>query len=199
MNRAPEGCFAQRHFTLQALPREAWKNQGGWTRPVASALGHDGQTDWRVSAAEITTAGPFSIFEGLDRQAVMLQGGYLRLRASQPFEDILFNGPGSRAAFPGERLLTTEMPVEPTVLWNVMHRRGRSRAEVGMLGDQAMVLPPAPDLLVYVLSGEVEIALPRCRSQGLGAGHGLYLQKLPAETLLAPCCPGSRALITAIY
>ena len=68
-----------------------------------------------------------------------------------------------------------------------------------MLGDQAMVLPPAPDLLVYVLSGEVEIALPRCRSQGLGAGHGLYLQKLPAETLLAPCCPGSRALITAIY
>ena len=110
MNRAPEGCFAQRHFTLQALPREAWKNQGGWTRPVASAVGHDGQTDWRVSAAEITTAGPFSIFEGLDRQAVMLQGGRLRLRAEQPVDDIRFSGPGSSAAFPGERLLVAEAP-----------------------------------------------------------------------------------------
>ncbi|MDP2406840.1 MAG: HutD family protein [Hydrogenophaga sp.] len=199
VNRAPTGCFAQRHFTLQALPREAWKNQGGWTRPVASAVGHDGQTDWRVSAAEITTAGPFSIFEGLDRQAVMLQGGRLRLRASQPVDDIHFDGPGSMAAFPGERRLTAEKPAGPTVLWNVMHRRGVVRAEVGMLGDRVMALPPTPHVLLYVLSGEVEIALPRCRTQGLGAGHGLHLQQLPAQTLLAPGCPGSQVLVTAIY
>lgn len=198
VKHAPVACFSQRCFTLQALPREAWKNQGGWTRTVASALDGNGQTDWRVSVADITAAGPFSIFEGLDRQAVMLQGGRLRLRAEQPVDDIRFNGPGSSAAFPGERLLVAEAPTEPTALWNVMHRRGRARADVGVFSDQVMELPSAPHLLVYVLSGEVELALPRCRSQGLGAGQGLHLQQVPAHTLLAPCRPGSQVLITAV-
>jgi len=195
---APGGRFSQRCFTLQALPREAWKNQGGWTRTVASALDGNGQIDWRVSVAEITAAGPFSIFEGLDRQAVMLQGGRLRLRAEQLLDDIRFNGPGSSAAFPGERLLMAETPTEPTALWNVMHRRDRVRADVGVYGDRVIELPSAPHLLVYVQSGEMELALPHRRSQGLGAGQGLHLQQVPAHTLLAPCRPGSQVLITEI-
>lgn len=196
----PTGArFAQRHFALAALPRERWKNGGGWTSPVASVAGADGRPDWRVSVAEITEAGPFSIFEGLERQAVMLEGGRLRLRAVRPAEDVVFDGPGSQAAFPGERALVADAPAQPTRLWNVVHRRGVVRAQVSVWTDRLVELPVAPHLLLCVLDGEVELALPHCRSQGLAAGQGLHLQQLPARTLLAPCRPGSRVLVTALF
>ena len=198
VHRVAGARFSQRCFSLLALPREAWKNQGGWTRTVASAQGADGQTDWRVSVADITAAGPFSVFEGLDRQAVMLQGARLRLRAEPPEHDIRFNGPGSRAAFPGERRLVCDAPTEPTALWNVMHRRGRVRAEVSVHSDTVVHLPPARHLFIYVMSGEVELALPHCRTQGLSAGCGLHLQHTPAQALLAPCRVGSWVVVTAI-
>lgn len=191
--------FAQRPFALQTLPRERWKNGGGWTCPVASATGADGRPDWRVSVADITEAGPFSVFEGLDRQAVMLEGGRLRLRAALPTEDVVFDGPGSQAAFPGERALVADAPALPTRLWNVMHRRGVVQARVSVSADQVVALPAAPHVLVCVLGGEMELALPHCRSQGLVAGQGLHLQQLPDRTLLAPCRPGSRVLVTALF
>ena len=204
LHRVAGARFSQRCFSLLALPREAWKNQGGWTRTVASAQGADGQTDWRVSVADITAAGPFSVFEGLDRQAVMLQGARLRLRAeapeppNPPEPDIHFNGAGSRAAFAGERRLVCDAPTEPTALWNVMHRRGRVRAEVSVHNDTVLHLPPARHLFIYVMSGEVELALPHCRTQGLSAGQGLHLQHTPAQALLAPCRVGSWVVVTAI-
>jgi hypothetical protein len=191
--------FAQRHFALAALPRERWKNGGGWTCPVASVAGADGRPDWRISVAEITEAGPFSIFEGLDRQAVMLEGARLRLRAACPADDIVFDGPGSQAAFPGERALVADAPSQPTRLWNLMHRRGAVQAQLTVVADRVVELPAAPHVLVCVLGGEVELALPHCRSQGLVAGQGLHLQQLPARSLLAPCRPGSRVLVTALF
>lgn len=201
VHRVAGARFSQRCFSLLALPREAWKNQGGWTRTVASAPGADGQTDWRVSVADITAAGPFSVFEGLDRQAVMLQGTRLRLRAEPPEPsepDICFNGAGSRAAFAGERCLVCDAPTEPTALWNVMHRRGRVRAEVSVHSDTVLHLPPARHLFIYVMSGEVELALPHCRTQGLSAGQVLHLQHTPAQALLAPCRAGSRVVVTVM-
>lgn len=192
------GRFAQRHFALQALPREPWKNGGGWTCPVATVVGSDGLPDWRVSVAEITAAGPFSIFGGLDRQAVMLEGAHLHLRASRLEDDVVFDGPGSQAAFPGERALVADVPSQPTRLWNVMHRRGAVHAHVSVSADQVVELPAASHVLVCVISGEMELAMPNCRSQGLGTGQGLYLQRLPGRTMLAPCRHGSMVLLTAL-
>lgn len=198
MSSAHFGGCAQRCFSLQALPREAWKNQGGWTRTVASATDGQGQVLWRVSVADITAAGAFSIFEGMDRQAVMLEGGALRLRAEFPQDDICFNGPGSVAAFAGERQLTAETPDGRTALWNVMHRRGQVQAVLSVFGHQAQMLPTVRHLMIYVMSGEVELALPQGRSQGIAAGCGLHLQQVPPQAWLLPCRSGSKALLTAI-
>jgi len=63
---------------LRAAERPAlpWKNGGGVTREVAahppgSDLGH---FDWRVSIAEIHSAGPFSRFPGIERRMAVLEG-----------------------------------------------------------------------------------------------------------------------------
>jgi environmental stress-induced protein Ves len=63
---------------LRAADRrpQPWKNGGGVTSEViAYPLGcgtHD--FDWRVSIAEVTEAGPFSCFEGVDRVLAVLEG-----------------------------------------------------------------------------------------------------------------------------
>ena len=71
-----------RRFTLADLPRERWRNGAGWTRTVASAahVADGGQPDWRVSLAEISQGAPFSLFPGMDRTAVLVRGGPVRLR-----------------------------------------------------------------------------------------------------------------------
>jgi environmental stress-induced protein Ves len=53
---------------LKAVP---WKNGGGATREIAASppgAAFDA-FDWRVSVAEVSVAGAFSMFEGIDRVA----------------------------------------------------------------------------------------------------------------------------------
>jgi uncharacterized protein len=59
-----------------ALPAVPWKNGGGTTVEIAvhpPSAGTDA-FDWRVSAAEIREAGPFSRFDGIDRALAILDG-----------------------------------------------------------------------------------------------------------------------------
>ena len=70
--------------------RTRWRNGGGWTREIHAEPADAGDWGWRLSIAEITADGPFSTFEGVDRELVLLAGEGLRLR----FED---GGGGTRA------------------------------------------------------------------------------------------------------
>lgn len=58
------------------LRPQPWKNGGGVTYELA--LGPQradaASFDWRVSIAEVASDGPFSIFEGVDRTLVLLDG-----------------------------------------------------------------------------------------------------------------------------
>jgi environmental stress-induced protein Ves len=117
---------------LRAAQRKPvpWRNGGGVTREVAisptgAALG---EFDWRVSIAEIALAGPFSIFAGIDRRMVVLQGSLLLQIDAQP---ALTVSPDSAAiAFPGEvPVFATPLGATVTDL-NVMTRRGRCSADL---------------------------------------------------------------------
>lgn len=192
---------AVRRFSLPDLPREPWKNGGGWTRTIAS---HevDGQTLWRVSVADIDAAGPFSRFEGMDRTAVMIRGARLRLAGladdRNAAHDLVFDGPGSRLQFPGERALHGDAPAIPTQLWNVMVRRGHGRADVAVARDEAVSLPLAPHVLVLVLRGEFALAGPDAEAASLHTDEGLHLRGLQTPWILAPRQAGSLLLITAL-
>jgi len=105
-----------------ALP---WKNGGGVTREVAahppgSDLGH---FDWRVSIAEIHSAGPFSRFPGIERRMAVLEGclslsidegAALRVSPDTP-----------PVQFPGDVPAFADPVGGPVTDLNVMTRRGR--------------------------------------------------------------------------
>ncbi|OGB71291.1 MAG: hypothetical protein A2486_09865 [Burkholderiales bacterium RIFOXYC12_FULL_65_23] len=184
-----------RRFAIEALPREAWKNGGGWTRTVASH-GPADQPYWRVSVADIGAAGPFSRFDGMDRTAVMVRGGGLCL--SGKTEAWHFDGPGSFAQFPGELALQCAAPEQPTQLWNVMVRRGQAQADLLIVEQDTVPLPCAPDLLLLVLRGRFELTRSGTEPLVLAEGEGLHLQDQVAPGHLAPSEPNSLLLVTAL-
>ena len=68
------------------LKAEPWRNSGGVTRQLASkpsaAAGGDGQGggwDWRVSIADVTRAGDFSAFPGMERLLTVIEGDLMLL------------------------------------------------------------------------------------------------------------------------
>jgi uncharacterized protein len=75
------------------LRSEPWRNGGGVTRELAShpkaASAQDGAWDWRVSIADVTKAGDFSAFPGMERVLTVLEGELLLLTvdgAEHPLE-----------------------------------------------------------------------------------------------------------------
>lgn len=184
-----------RRFAIESLPREAWKNGGGWTRTVASRE-QQGRLRWRVSVADIGAAGPFSRFEGMDRTAVMVRGGALGLIGQA--ESWRFDGPGSYAQFPGELDLQCEAPQQPTQLWNVMVQRGQARADLLITEEDMVPLPPAPDLLALVLRGRFELAMPGTEPLVLLPGEGLHLQHMAMPASLAAGAANSLLLLTVL-
>ena len=105
-----------------------WKNGGGVTREIAVFPIDAGMDDflWRISMAEVTEAGPFSRFDGIDRHLTVLEG---RLRLDLPDRRYpLF--PGESLAFEGDTPVTGT-PLTTRVLdLNIMTRQGRFTAEV---------------------------------------------------------------------
>ena len=80
-----------------ALKAQPWRNGGGVTREVAvhpaapppRRPARDGGWDWRVSIAEVTKAGDFSAYPGMDRVLTVVEGELLLLTvdgAEHPLE-----------------------------------------------------------------------------------------------------------------
>ena len=184
----PEGV---RRFVLQDLPPEPWRNGGGLTRPVAAGRfgraqgGAPDAWDWRISVADITADGPFSVFPGIERTAVLVGGDSLRLLAEAGA--LHFAQPGAVQAFAGETVLNAQLPGGPARLFNVMTRRGQASAELcSHGGDAALQLQPGDCCALLVVRGAFAVRLRGASALSavalqLQAGDGLLLQGQPAR------------------
>ena len=139
--------------------RERWKNGSGWTREIARSAGSD-QWDWRLSIAEIEDHAPFSRFDGVDRELVLLGGNGLRLRFDDgAMHDLL--PPHDRFRFAGERAVTG-IPVDgPTQDFNVMWRRDAIDAQLWhrpLVGPMVVFAEPGSVWAVHLIAGHARFA-----------------------------------------
>lgn len=166
-------CAAQR----TAVP---WKNGGGLTREVAAyPPGSDlSDFDWRVSIADIRTAGPFSLFPGVDRQMAVISG---RLSLAIDARPAVTLTPESDAvAFPGDVPAFAEPLYAPVTDLNVMTRRLRCSASLTRKStrDSVVLEPRAGTTLLVALAELVvrrekaELALTRLDALRIGRGPG---------------------------
>ena len=149
------------------LVRVPWKNGGGTTAEVAvfpAGAGFDA-FDWRISMADVGGDGPFSIFPGIERTLVLIDGRGIDLSVDGVLNRLDAQAP--LLTFPGEAAATARLVGGPIRDLNVMTRRGRFDHVVEVLGPGTLApVPRSGDLIALValegpthavLDGEVRI------------------------------------------
>lgn len=165
--------------------RMPWKNGGGETVEIAVSPENAGLAgfDWRISMATVATDGPFSIFPGIDRTLVILDGNgmVLDIEGSAP---VLLTTVSDPLAFPADVPVTARLQDGAITDLNVMTRRERlthrlTRIEVG--GSRS-VLPASPACLLLCHSGAVSFRW-NDETGALAAGDALLIENAAGTEL----------------
>lgn len=139
--------------------RERWKNGLGWTREIMHSPS-PGDWDWRLSIAEIEEDAPFSRFEHVDRELVLLSGNGLALHFDDGTEQVL-RPPHDRLRFPGETGVTGRLVDGPTQDFNLMWRRDRIDARLWhrpLVGPMVIFVEPMHTWAVHLIAGQARFA-----------------------------------------
>jgi len=157
-------------FSRTTLPAMPWKNGGGTTQEIASwpqGAGLD-SFGWRVSIATIAAAGPFSVFAGIDRSIMLLEGDGVRLFTHDGLIEHRLDVPHRPFAFSGDDAIDCTLLGGASNDFNVMTRRGQWRADVQVL-DHATAIEAAPHGVLLALRGAWRLNDKRCAE-----GEGLH-------------------------
>ncbi|CAB3773730.1 hypothetical protein GQ57_31695 [Burkholderia sp. MSh2] len=140
------------------LVASPWKNGGGVTREIG-AFPPGAALDafaWRVSVADVGTAGPFSRFDGVDRTLVLLSGAGMTLAAEDGTRHVL-DAPLSRADFAGETAIDATLHEGATRDFNLMTRRSAARGTLDVWRAGAHRIERADTVLLYCATGAVGV------------------------------------------
>jgi uncharacterized protein len=160
-------------FALADLSPTPWKNGGGSTREIVCRPPGAGMDafEWRVSIATIAQSGPFSVFAGVDRVILLLDGDGVRLQSAGGIDHRL-DDPLQPFAFSGDEALDCTLLGGPSEDFNVMTRRRTLRAEVRVLREES-TLAPAPRGLLLAVRGHWLLQADEA-AQDCTAGQGLW-------------------------
>ena len=139
--------------------RERWKNGLGWTREIARSEG-SGEWSWRLSIAEIEDDAPFSTFEGIDRELVLLTGNGLQLSFADGAQHTLLP-PHDRLRFAGERGALGTLIDGPTQDFNLMWRRNAIDAQLWhrpLVGPMVVFVEPGSTWAIHLIAGQARFA-----------------------------------------
>jgi uncharacterized protein len=109
------------------LVRVPWKNGGGTTAEVAAfPEGSSFETfGWRISMADVSSDGPFSVFPGIDRTLIVVEGHGIELDVEGTLYRLDRASP--KLSFSGDDTTTGRLLSGPIRDLNVMTRRGQFR------------------------------------------------------------------------
>jgi Uncharacterized protein conserved in bacteria len=134
-------------WSLSSLPVTLWKNGKGETREIFRAPSPDGDFLWRASIATLQGDGPFSLFPGVDRVLLLLEGEPLWIRGDEIHHRLKLHEPW---VFPGEWSLSTQESQGSGLDFNVMTQRSRATSEVKVI---SCACKPEAEGVACVLSG----------------------------------------------
>lgn len=140
------------YFSLDAIAPSPWKNGGGTTREiVCQPSAPQTAFDWRVSVATIDAAGPFSMFPGVDRTIILLDGAGVRLEVGGMVDHML-DKPLVPFSFSGDSKVQCELLGGASTDFNVMTRRDIHDVEVYVVSETCDIAP-APNGVLFAVHG----------------------------------------------
>lgn len=153
---------------MSELPPQPWKNGGGVTTEIAASPSTAALDtfDWRVSMAQISSDGPFSLFPGIDRTLTVIEGYGMQLAIADR-QTVTLNAGTPPLSFAGDIPASVTLTAGPLIDLNVMTRRGRYHhvVEPIAVGSDSARVPPRwhgsagrdADILVFCATGAVAI------------------------------------------
>ena len=153
-------------FSLQQLPAKPWKNGAGSTKELTCFPADADINDfvWRISVAELKQAADYSIFAGVNRTQILIQGNGVNLRGDSGES---FNLPPLQAFhFAGEQLWHCE-PDGVCQMLNIMTLRDAVRSELALVHGDFSCVGDGQDLVLVIVQGEYK-AEPHEQSFSLG-------------------------------
>ncbi len=185
-----------RSFSLRDIPPTPWKNGGGLTQEIIcwppGAAMDDFQ--WRVSVASIRAGGPFSVFPGIDRVIVLLEGDGVCLRSPGQDLDQRLDQRHRPLRFSGDHACDCELLGGGSRDFNVMTRRGSVAAEVQVLWVAAT--GAGADGLIFAAMGAWSLRTDR--EMDLKAGSGIVWAEQPVSWAARPLEAGAALIMVKI-
>ncbi|WP_104176173.1 HutD family protein [Arthrobacter sp. Y81] len=156
------------------LRAEPWRNSGGVTRELAShpkaASAQDGAWDWRVSIAEVSKAGAFSAFPGMDRVLTVIEGELLLLTvdgAEHPLEKY------RPFRFSGEADTASALPTGDIRDLNVITRNGAFKGYTSIIElSKKRAHPVFEGQLGILLQGQATVSPSTAGAESGASGEG---------------------------
>ena len=161
-DRAPEHLGVIR---FAELPAVAWRNGGGLTREVISVGGSQPPgPDWQISIADVSEAGPFSLFPGVDRIITVVEGEGMDL-VVDGVEHVL--GLHEPFSFDGASDTSCSRLAGPIRDLNVMTRRDRLTATVAIrdLSETRPIVVAGRQVLVLLTGSAVVVGAVGSRGE----------------------------------
>jgi environmental stress-induced protein Ves len=143
------------------LRPQPWRNGGGVTRELAShplaASAQDGVWDWRVSIADVSKAGDFSAFPGMERVLTVIDGELLLLTVDggeHPLEKY------RTVRFSGEAATSSALPTGDIRDLNVITRTGAFKGYTSIVElSKKRAHPVFEGQLGILLQGQATVAV----------------------------------------
>lgn len=183
--------------TPHAYRRMPWKNGGGSTLELMQEPAGDGGFHWRLSIADVESPGPFSTFDGIDRQIMLMEGNGMVLSFGESAPPVVISKALRPHPFQGEWQTDCRLISGPIRDFNVMVRRGWGRAAVNafdLVAGQKLTIAVAPLALVHVYNGAVT-----CAETDLHHEDTLRLETDGTETAgISVTSPKARLVVVAL-
>lgn len=155
-----------RYIEVRAIPG---RNDGGQTRELVSFPVGTADFDWRISIVDVTVAGEFSVYPGVERIFALVEGELLVLivdGVEHPMEQY------RQFRFAGDSVTNATLPVGATTGLNVMARRGKFKAYISIIElSKKRSQPVFGDQLATLLQGNATVSVPASHAAGAGQGE----------------------------
>lgn len=179
-----------------------WKNGGGRTTQIAShppAATHDNFL-WRVSIADVASDGPFSLFPGVERTIVLLDGAGMRLTGGQC--DVELRTRFAPYRFSGDEAIECTLLAGPVRDFNAMIRRSEARGSITVVAGDGVDVEPADFLLAYAAVGAHACEVPGREPLLLGQDHAVLVERSASPDAppfaIRPRAEGAVALVVSV-
>jgi len=157
-----------------------WKNGAGYTLEIARSLGGL-DFDWRISMADVTTSGPFSIFPNKQRIITVLDGKGIELHVDDlPARSLKL---GDIFAFHGESQVHSELVDGAIRDLNLIYDPAKFHARFQRVdGTEAQTFLSSADLIFIFNSGSAAEVAIEGKAFLLAAHETLKIEKTTAIT-----------------